>query len=218
MQDMQPKERPRLLHRPSTRRALLAGAATAAAGGTAAAIVGFAANTRADSNNGKFVVPGTATDQAKTAADALNQPIEHPKRRAAHLLRRAGWGGTQAQIDEFSLLSREDAASRLIDYETVDTSGLNARIEKAAFNLTTPGRGLDGKRPPMFRDMQRWWLTRMSYTARPLEERMTNIWHGLLTTQLSQIGGQRGKLMVQQNELFRTHALGQDDPLLQAVS
>jgi uncharacterized protein (DUF1800 family) len=58
----------------------------------------------------------------------------------------------------------------------------------------------------------------MSYSARPLEERMTYIWHGLLTSQTSQIGPERAKLMVAQNELFRAHALGQYDELLQAVS
>ena len=218
MEEPQPTPRTPLLHRPSTRRALLAGAATAAAGGTAAAIVGLSASSRANSDGEKLVVPGIATDQTKTAAEELNRPIEDANVRAAHLLRRAGWGGTAAQIAEFAALTREDAVDRLVNYELADNSALNARVEKAAFNLTTPGRGLDGQRPPMIRDMQRWWLTRMSYTARPLEERMTYILHGLLTSQLSQIGGQRGKLMVKQNELFRSNALGQYDVLLQSVS
>jgi uncharacterized protein (DUF1800 family) len=122
--------------------------------------------------------------------------------RAAHLLRRAAWGGTAAQIAEFAGLGREEAATRLLDYEPIDNSALDARVSAAAFNLTTPGRGLDGKRPPLIRDMQRWWLTRMSYTAPPSEERMTYFWHGLLTSQTSQIGGQRAKWMVTQNELF----------------
>ena len=58
----------------------------------------------------------------------------------------------------------------------------------------------------------------MSYSQKPLEERMTFIWHGLLTTQQSQIGFQRSKQMITQNELFRAHALGQYDVLLKAVS
>jgi uncharacterized protein (DUF1800 family) len=65
--------------------------------------------------------------------------------------------------------------------------------------------------------MQRWWLYRMSYSARPLEERMTFIWHGLLTTQQSNIGGPRSKLMIKQNELFRSHALGEYGQLLKAI-
>lgn len=209
---------PGLLHRKASRRALLGGVAAVAAGGTAVAVVGLASQTNADSDSTKTVLPGLSADATKTAAEELARPIEDPRMRAAHLLRRAAWGGSKAQIDEFAALSREDAADRLLGFESVDNSALNARIEAAQFNLTTPGRGLDGKRPPQIRDIQRWWLTRMSYTARPLEERMTYIWHGLLTSQLSQIGPQRAKWMVAQNELYRAHALGRYDDLLQAAS
>jgi uncharacterized protein (DUF1800 family) len=208
-----------ILSRPATRRALLGGAAAVAAGGTAVAVVGLASNTRAD--NGKdnaLVVPRLSTDSSATSAPELTGTIEDPKDRAAHLLRRAAWGGTQAQIDEFAALTPEQAADRLLNFESIDNSALDSRIEAAQYNLTTPGRGLDGKRPPLMRDMQRWWLTRMSYSAKPLEERMTYIWHGLLTSQASQIGVQRAKMMVAQNELFRSHALGHFDDLLQAVS
>jgi uncharacterized protein (DUF1800 family) len=46
---------------------------------------------------------------------------------------------------------------------------------------------------------------------------MTFIWHGLLTTQQSNIGGPRSKLIINQNELFRTNAVGQYDVLLKAI-
>ncbi|MEO8539232.1 MAG: DUF1800 domain-containing protein [bacterium] len=216
-----PNSSPRqaLMNRPATRRALLGGAAAIAAGGTAFAVVGLSTSSKADSSkDNQLVVPGVSTDRTSTPVEDLKRPIEDPKLRAAHLLRRAAWGGTQAQIDEFAALSREDAADRLLNFASTDNSALNARVEAAQFNLTTPGRGLDGKRPPLIRDMQRWWLTRMSYTARPLEERMTYIWHGLLTSQLSQVGNQSAKMMVAQNELFRAHAVGRYDDLLQAVS
>lgn len=223
MEEMRPKlETPRFMDRPATRRALLAGAVTAAAAGAGAAVVGLAsqsggANTpqaaREPSSPG-----GSPVAPSATPTPDLSGPIEDPKRWAAHLLRRAGWGGTEAEIAEFAGLSRDKAVDRLVDYETVDNAALDARIAREAFNLTTPGRGLDGKRPPLIRDMQRWWLTRMAYTARPLEERMTYLWHGLLTSQVSQVGVQTAKQMVRQNELFRAHALGQYDALLQAVS
>lgn len=211
-----------LLSRPTTRRALLAGAATAAAGGTAAAIVGFESHSGSTAGKENEAEPDStdvlADQQDGGLAEQLATPIDDPKVRAAHLLRRAAWGGTAAQIDEFSALSREEAADRLLNFAPVDNAALDARIAAANFNLTTPGRGLDVKRPPLLRDMQRWWLYRMSYSARPLEERMTYIWHGLLTSQQSQIGFQRAKFMVAQNELFRTNAVGPYDTLLQAVS
>ena len=220
---MEETQKTPLMKRPTTRRALLAGAATAAAGGTAAAIVGFASHSGGSSDDGDQANPETPEalvdqQQEQDLAEQLAKPIDDARMRAAHLLRRAAWGGTAAQIDEFAALSREEAADRLLNFETVDNSALDAKIAAANFNLTTPGRGLDNKRPPLPRDMQRWWLYRMSYSARPLEERMTYIWHGLLTSQQSQIGVQRSKFMVTQNELFRANAVGQYDVLLQAVS
>jgi uncharacterized protein (DUF1800 family) len=211
------------LQRTATRRTLLAGAATAAAAGTAAAIVGLAANSQGGSQRSATESPTAAspgvtpTPNAAERAAELAKEIPDAKVRAAHLFRRAGFGGTPAQIEEFASLSREEAANRLLNLEAADNAALNARIAGANFNLTTFGGGPDGTRPPLFRDMQRWWLYRMSYTARPLEERMTFIWHGLLTTQQSSIGGPRSKLIIRQNELFRANALGQYDALLKAI-
>ncbi len=212
-----------LLQRPATRRALLAGAATLAAGGTAAAVVGLAGNGRGGGGGvgappGSSPVPTSTPDAAKLAAEELRRPIQDPMARAAHLLRRAGWGATLAEIEAFSSLSREDAADRLLNLEAVDNSALDARVAAANFNLTTPGRGIDNQRPLITTDMQRWWLTRMAYTARPLEERMTYIWHGLLTTQVSILEMMGAKTIIRRNELFRSHALGRYDDLLQAVA
>ena len=101
----------------SLTKARFAGAATVAAGGTAAAVVGLTTRTSADSSNGSsLVVPGLAADATKSAADELKKPIEDPKVRAAHLLRRAGWGGSAAQIAEFAALDRETAADRLLNF------------------------------------------------------------------------------------------------------
>ncbi|MBA4179685.1 MAG: hypothetical protein C0506_03770 [Anaerolinea sp.] len=210
MEDSQPPGlRQEWLARRSTRRALLAGGAAVAAAGTAAVVVGVAA--RDTSPAGATATPaGGPASQAATQAAAetprLARVMPEPRRRAAHLLRRAGFGGTAAQIDEFAGLSREDAADRLLNYETIDNSALDARLAAATFDPIRPG------------DNVRWWYTRLLYTARPLEERMTFLWHGLLTSQVSKIGPQRSKLMLAQNQLFRTHALGKFDDLLQAVS
>ena len=200
-----PESRKGLLSRRSTRRALLAGTATVAAAGTAVAVVGFAQN----QSSGASKSSSTATSGVSPSPTPdPRAAIDDPKRRAAHLLRRAAFGGTQAQIAEFSTLSRDEAADRLLNYETVDNSALDQLITNANFNLVT-GRQAD---------IIRWWLTRMVYTARPLEERMTLIWHGLLTTQLSKIGLTTTKIMVTQNELFRRNALPRYDELIKAVS
>ena len=214
----EPGGRRPVLKRPATRRAVLAGAATVAAGGTAAAVVGLAGVGRDGDGSSTPTRNDPTPDSAKLAAEALKRPIEDPMARAAHLLRRAGWGATLAEVQAFAALSREEAADRLVNYEAVDNAALDARVAAAQFNLTTPGRGIDNQRPLITFEMQRWWLTRMSYTARPLEERMTYIWHGLLTTQVSILEMMGAKTIIRQNELFRSQALGRYDDLLQAVA
>ena len=57
-----------------------------------------------------------------------------------------------------------------------------------------------------------WWLDRMVRTSRPLVERMTLVWHDWFATSNAGVGEQ--KLMLQQNELFRSHSLGSFERLL----
>ena len=64
--------------------------------------------------------------------------------------------------------------------------------------------------------LQRWWLQRMAYTARPLQEKMTLFWHGILTGSFKIVG--RGPYMIEQNNLFREKGMGRYDELLKAVS
>jgi uncharacterized protein (DUF1800 family) len=61
-----------------------------------------------------------------------------------------------------------------------------------------------------------WWLDRMVRTSRPLGERMTLVWHDWFATSNEGVGDQR--LMLRQNQLFRTHALGAFDRLLLDVT
>src|SRR3954467_2984478 len=57
-----------------------------------------------------------------------------------------------------------------------------------------------------------WWLDRMVRTSRPLVERMTLVWHAWFATSTTGVGSQ--SLMLRQNALFRSHALGSFEQLL----
>ena len=61
-----------------------------------------------------------------------------------------------------------------------------------------------------------WWLDRMVRTSRPLVERMALVWHDWFATSNSGVGSQ--KLMLHQNELFRSHGLGSFQKLLLDVT
>ncbi len=56
----------------------------------------------------------------------------------------------------------------------------------------------------------------MVRTSQPLVERMTLVWHSWFATSNEGVGSQR--LMIEQNQLFRSHALGSFDQLLLDVT
>jgi len=125
---------------------------------------------------------------------------------AAHLLRRAGFSGSPDEIDQTVSLGREGAASSLIDYDQIGNRALDDLIQ-ASFDFSDPSD------LPRFNrgELQRWWFTRMVYTRRPFEEKMTLFWHNHFATSASKTGD---LFIYNQNRTFRDHALDQFDSLL----
>ena len=123
---------------------------------------------------------------------------------AAHLLRRAGFGGTPAEIDDLYGRGLTGAVSRLVDYEAVDVSGYEAVLAGRAYNLLS-NRGL-----------QQWFLDRMAFSPRPLEEKMTYFWNLHWTSGISKVQGVT--LMLNQNKTMRQYAIGRFDDLVLKMS
>ena len=121
-------------------------------------------------------------------------------RLAAHLLRRAGFGGSPADIQSAADAGMSAAVDRL--------------MHPGADRLPPAPSG-DLSYGPMVDPMQRrkafslavsWWLDRMLQTPDPFVERMVYFWHNHFTSAIE--GGITPAMMVAQNNLFRTHALG----------
>ncbi len=144
--------------------------------------------------------PGLPTVAA--AEDAPNL-LTQPRVRMAHLLRRAGFGATPAQLDQFVAMGYEATVDWLLNFQDRPDAA-DARLEGMQFDFA--------KRE----ELKRWWVVRMLATDRPLQEKMTLFWHGLLTSGFSKVN--KPELMQQQNELLRAHALGNVRTLLKAVS
>lgn len=123
---------------------------------------------------------------------------------AAHLLRRAGFGGTAQQIATAVSDGLDETVAKLLDYESIQTANLDLRLERQKFDLRT------------FDDLGRWWLTRLIHSPRPLEERMTLFWHDHFATGASKV--EDAGLMLRQNQLLRTHAVGNFIDLTIAIS
>ncbi len=130
--------------------------------------------------------------------------IEWSYRNAAQLLRRAGFGGTTEEINRFVGLGLEGSVDYLLNFEQIDDSALDAILAKNNFDLTK------------FRPAQSWWLTRMIFTQRQFQEKMTLFWHGHFATSIRKIA--RAEMMLSQIALFRRLAVGNFKDILLEVS
>ncbi|SRR6266404_804412 len=125
---------------------------------------------------------------------------------AAHLIRRAGFGGAPDEIDGLSARGREGAVDFLINFNQIDNSAMDSLLA-ASFNLT--GDGINNG------EIRRWWFTRMVNTKRQFEEKMTLFWHNHFATSSSKV---QDFFMLNQNVLLRQGVLDRFDSLLLKVS
>ncbi len=148
-----------------------------------------------------------------------------------HLLRRAGFGASPAEIQTYSDLGYPAALDRVINYESVfdnvdDLIGEPGYVGMTIVGPFTPATNIAHAR-------QRW-LFRMVHTPRPLQEKMTLFWHNHFATAFSKISGtitasdatrvmaskpgDDGANVEGQIELFRRMATGNFRDLLLAVA
>ena len=164
---------------------------------------------------------------------------------AAHLLNRAGFGGNPHDVATLHAMGRMNAvdsflqpteniasiktpawtssesmaqdarkrfeAIRAIRMDTNDMSD-EERENKRRMALQQLGqeersRGLEA---------QGWWLDRMLLSRAPLREKMTLFWHDHFANSLQKV--KQPALLFQQNQLFRSHALGNFKDLTHAVA
>jgi len=150
--------------------------------------------------------------------------------RAAHLLRRAGFGGTPDQIDQLAAMPIENAVAHLVDYDKAAPSGKPFKPVKGADRseirrqitaidkddrreLFSKLRQLDQMQ---IDEMRAWWIERMVTTPRPFEEKMTLFWHGHFTSGHREV--HNSTMMCEQNQLYRDKGLGRFHDLVVAVS
>jgi uncharacterized protein (DUF1800 family) len=154
---------------------------------------------------------------------------------AAHLLRRAGFGGSPDQIKVFHSLGREKAVDALLnpeepvdafplpewaDHETaaeemreraMEVREMRERTRDMAPEQADRARrqfNQQRQRETRLRSIeaQAWWFKRMLKTKAPLREKMVLFWHDHFATSFQKV--RQPVLLIRQNELFRRHATG----------
>jgi Protein of unknown function (DUF1800) len=148
--------------------------------------------------------------------------------KAAHLLNRAGFGGTLEEIEHIRSLGPQAAVDELLDFpdapaeeesqnDVPDLSaidGLPKTLREAFMQLRT--RSEEEKRAlrmkinmannEVLMAMAHWWMKRMVGGPYPLQEKLTLFWHGHFTT--SAKDEHTSALLWRQNELQRRMAAG----------
>ena len=89
------------------------------------------------------------------------------RKRAAHLYRRAGFGGTPEELELAGSLGRERAVSRLVDYDAISTADLDAYLDLFGFDIDGSGDAPYDR----FGHLQSWWFLRMQFSPRPSRRR-----------------------------------------------
>ncbi|MCK6477230.1 MAG: DUF1800 domain-containing protein, partial [Phycisphaerales bacterium] len=177
--------------------------------------------------------PGAAPEKSEKLSASLNpiRPHHFGYDQARHLLWRAGFGGTPAQIQTLASWGPEKAVDYILDFDKAAADPVSGDLfdadimrpasaeEREAYRKAQ--RAQDEDALAKFRqerqnrersdrsqmtEIQKWWLKRMIETPRPLEEKMTLFWHGILATNYRTI--ENSYHMFLQNQMFRRNALG----------
>ncbi|TMC48698.1 MAG: DUF1800 domain-containing protein [Chloroflexi bacterium] len=139
----------------------------------------------------------SASVSAAGAAGAWASPLGTSRGLAAHLLRRAGFGYTDAELDAAASMSYPELVDRM--------------VSQAPQAPAQPPRMRTD-----YRAVSSWWYTHMATTTAQFPERMTLFWHGLLTSDFRK--SNRFPYIYQQNQLYRRLGTGDLRSLLLAAT
>ena len=151
---------------------------------------------------------------------------------AAHLMNRAGFGGSPQDAENLLHMGLDRAVSWFIDYDKIpdptqppdwahpdpDLIARRQAIQQAADPETR--RQLQNQQymemTAQMADLRYWWLRRMALGPRPFQEKMTLFWHGHFATSFEKV--QSPYFLWLQNDTFRENAVSNFSQLLIAAS
>ncbi|MDE2788095.1 MAG: DUF1800 domain-containing protein [Chloroflexota bacterium] len=127
--------------------------------------------------------------------------------RAAHLLRRAGFTPTRAEIDRAVDRGYEATVDELLHPEDRPDLEIEDLIRRYH---------VDQNSLMLLESSQGYWMYRIINSQRPLEEKMALFWHGLFATAYGKLN--HAKAVVNQTHTFRRHGLGKFANILVELS
>ena len=164
------------------------------------------------------------------------EPYRGPwnQRLAAHLLRRAGFGGSPGQVAALAGMPMDRAVDSLVKFPSTgelpaapsDLPSASDVMDALRAVIASAGKDEETQKAERkqlgqlyrrgYLKLGGWWLDRMIATPAPLQEKMTLLWHGHFATATGQKGISPAEGLTQ-NQLFRTSALGNVRDLTHSV-
>jgi uncharacterized protein (DUF1800 family) len=158
--------------------------------------------------------------------------------KAAHLLNRAGFGGTPEEVAKVQQQGPQDAVDALLDFpdspaeeqSQTDVPDLSA-ITGLPSDFRQIAKSMVGKTDEEKKEIRQkfmlanreavlatvnWWLKRMTFGQHPLQEKLTLFWHGHFVT--SAKDERSASAMWNQHELLRANVVGNFSKFVRAVS
>jgi len=163
---------------------------------------------------------------------------------AAHLMRRAGFGGSPEEIQRVHQMGREAAVEAFLNpREPLDAFPLPAWADPKTAFVAMRENFAERRKARMaaerdkseaaqkeFRMQQQeaqresrrqgfegqgWWFGRLMHSQAPLREKMVLFWHDHFATSIQKV--KQPALLLKQNQLFREHAFGDFKALTHAM-
>ena len=126
----------------------------------------------------------------------------------AHLLRRAGFGASWDELEQYALKGYEATVEELLYPENAPSPLEDEDIIRRYHITHNNFYPVESSRT--------YWLRRMINTPRPLEEKLALFWHGVFATGYTKLF--QGRAVLEQLEMFRRHGLGSFPNLLLELS
>lgn len=146
--------------------------------------------------------------------------------KARHLMVRAGFGGTPAEVQKLYEMGLHDAVDHFVEIYRQPAPDIGFDPARAERSRSWQSRLPWDERQYMtvkFRNpervqqaqMRRWWLKRMAESPRPLQEKMSLFWHDHFAVQYQK--RYLTYMLFKQNQLFRTYGTDNYAAMLRGI-
>jgi len=149
-------------------------------------------------------------------------------RSAEHLLNRAGFGGTPAEIERLVKLGHAGAVETFFPDpkltpppEIISEASIHGGLEDPAArhaSLVARREGYTAHQPDLIVPLNKfgdWWVERMLRADDPLRDHVTVFWHGHFVSSVKEVGSSAE--MIEQIRFLRDNALGSFETLARGI-